>query len=94
MIDIYIVHNDPSIVDRVKKSNISTDAFFHFIDEGSLKERKKAFKLKSQWAAKMVPFIAIYEKDTMKKGFYSEADKDVLSSLISYLNTYNNGKID
>lgn len=88
MIDVFIVHNDPKIKDLVKDLDIKTEAFYHFLDEGSLKERKKAFRFKEQWAARAVPFIAVYVDDVMTKGFYSEADNNVLNSLKEYLNNY------
>ena len=86
MIDVYIVHNDPKIKDRIMHAEINSDAFYHFIDEGILKDKNKAYKLKNEWSAKKTPFVAIYEKDKMIKGFYSEADSDVIDSLIKYLN--------
>ena len=74
MIDVYIVHNDPKIKDKIMHAEINSDAFYHLIDEGKLKSAKKT------------SFVAIYEKDKMIKGFYSEADSDVIDSLIKYLN--------
>lgn len=86
MIDVYIVHNDPTIKDRLMYSEINSDAFYHFIDEGTLKGKSQAFKLKNEWSARKTPFIAVYDGDKMVKGFYSEADNDVINSLIEYLN--------
>ena len=34
----------------------------------------------------MTPFVAVYEGDELIKSFYSETDKNVLNSLINYLN--------
>lgn len=48
MLDIYIIHNNPSIKDIISNSEINSDAFYHFLDEGSLKEKSKAYKFKSE----------------------------------------------
>lgn len=86
MIDVFIVHNDPSTEKRIKEANIKTSPFIHFIDEGTLKGKKEAFKLKGAWGARMTPFAAIFEGEKIIKAFYSEADEDVIKSLIDYLN--------
>ena len=48
MIDVYIVHNDPKIKDRIMHAAINSDAFYHFIDERTLKDKNKAYKLKNE----------------------------------------------
>lgn len=86
MIDVFIVHNDSSVEERVKEANIKSSPFIHFIDEGTLKGKKEAFKLKGAWGARMTPFVAVFEGEEIVKAFYSEADNDVIKSLIDYLN--------
>lgn len=83
MIDIYIIGNK-SLKDTIENSNINSDAFFHFVDDS--KEKRRAYLIKSEWGARLSPFIALYEDNEMKKGFYSEDDKDVINTLINYLN--------
>ena len=85
MIDVYIVHNDDNIKKKIGDSNIKESPFFHFIDDRTRKGKTEAFKLKSHWAAKLTPFVIIMEGDKAVKAFYSEADNDVISSLIKYL---------
>lgn len=86
MIDVFIVHNDSSVEERVKKANVKSSPFIHFIDEGTLKGKKEAFKLKGAWGARMTPFVAVFKGEEIVKAFYSEADNDVIKSLIDYLN--------
>lgn len=86
MIDVFIVYNDPSVEKRVKEANIKSSPFIHFIDEGTLKGKKEAFKLKRAWGARMTPFAAVFEGEEIIKAFYSEADNDIIKSLIDYLN--------
>ena len=85
MIDVYIVHNDDNIKKKIGDSNIKGSPFFHFIDDRTRKGKTEAFKLKSHWAAKLTPFAIIMEGDKAVKAFYSEADNDVIYSLIKYL---------
>lgn len=86
MIDVFIVYNDPSVEKRVKEANIKSSPFIHFIDEETLKGKKEAFKLKGAWGARMTPFAAVFEGEEIIKAFYSEADNDIIKSLIDYLN--------
>lgn len=86
MLDVYITYDNEEVVNRIMKSKINKNCFFHFLDEGSYKTKKEAFKLKSHWAARKTPFAAVYDGTTMIRGFYSESDKDVVNSLINYLN--------
>ena len=86
MIDVFIVYNDPSVEKRIKEANIKSSPFIHFIDEGTLKGKKEAFKLKGAWGARMTPFAAVFKGEEIIKAFYSEADNDVIKSLIDYLN--------
>lgn len=86
MIDIYIVHNNPIVEEEFKNLAISSQPFVHFIDEGTLKGKSSSYKLKSEWGARKIPFACIYEDGKMKKGFYTEADNDIINSLINYLN--------
>ena len=85
MKEVIIVHNDPSIEEYIRNADFDCPYFFKFIDEGSLKGKKEAFKLKGAWGARMTPFVAIFEGEEIVKAFYSEADKDVIGTLINYL---------
>ena len=90
VLDVYVTYDNEEVKNRIIKSEINKNCFFHFLDEGSYKTKKDAFKLKSHWAARKTPFIAVYDGTTMIKGFYSESDKDVVNSLINYLNESQN----
>ena len=79
---IYIVHNSPINLEGIPK----TDAFFIFIDETTRKGKKEGYLLKSDWGAKLSPFILCMEGDKPVKAFYSEADDNIIQSLINYLN--------
>lgn len=90
MINVYIVHNNPDICDEICNSEIKIRCFFTFYDEGSKKDKSKAYKLKEHWAAKKTPFAIVYDGEQVKKVFYSEADNNIIDSLVKYLNSYEN----
>ena len=83
--DIYLVYNDDKDLNKIGDASIKVSPFFHFIDDRTRKGKTEAFKLKSHWAAKLTPFAIIMEGDKAVKAFYSEADNDVIYSLIKYL---------
>ena len=82
--DVYIISNDPNMSSKINGS-FPGNPFFHFYDIGSMKERSAAYKLKGQFGARLDPFAVVYEKDKPIKAFYSEADNDIIKSLIDYL---------
>lgn len=83
--DVYVVYNDDVQLEKIKNSDIKSDVFFHFIDERTRKGSKESWKIKNPLAAKLSPFIAVYEKGIPIKAFYTEADDNVIKSLIEYL---------
>lgn len=85
MVTVKFVYNNPSDKDRILDANLR-NIFLELFDEGSYKEKKQAYKLKASCGAKMTPFVAVYDGDELVKAFYTEADDDVLKSLINYLN--------
>ena len=72
MVTVKFVYSNPSDSKRILDANLS-GIFLELFDEGSYKEKKQAYKIKASC-------------DELIKAFYSEADKDVLNSLINYLN--------
>lgn len=85
MVTVKFVYNNPSDKDRILDANLR-NIFLELFDEGSYKEKKQAYKLKASCGARMTPFVAVYDGDELVKAFYTEADDDVLKSLINYLN--------
>lgn len=83
--DIYLVYNDDSQLEIVKNAELKPNLYFHFIDERTRKGLKEAWKIKGGLSAKKSPFAAIYENDKPIKAFYSEADNNIIKSLIEYL---------
>ena len=84
--DVYVVYNDEKQIKKVEDSCKKESLTFHFIDSQSLKTKREAWSLKSHWAAKEDPFAIAMDGDKAVKAFYSEAETDVINSLIKYLN--------
>ena len=59
--------------------------FVEIYDEGSYKEKKQAYKLKSSCGARKTPFAAVFDRDELIKAFYTEADSNIIKSLTEYL---------
>lgn len=83
--DVYLVYNEDSQLETVKNAELRSDLFFHFIDERTRKGLKEAWKVKSSLSARLSPFAVIYENDKPIKAFYTEADDNIIKSLIEYL---------
>ena len=88
--DIYIIYNDDAQLEKLNKGvyALVTSAHFHFIKDTE-KNKKDVWHIKNIFASKLSPFVGIFDKDTPIKAFYSEADNDVIGSLIKYLNDEN-----
>lgn len=85
--DVYIVYNDDAQIKKIGGTyTLKVSPFFHFIDDRTLKGRKDAYKLKNTWGAKLTPFALCTIGENIIKAFYSESEKDVIKSLIDYLN--------
>lgn len=88
MIEVTIVYNDDSQIKKLGDtySLKGTSPSFVFLDERTLKGRKKGWSVKSHWAAKETPFAVVKSDEKVLKVFYSEGG-DVIKLLINYLNT-------
>lgn len=85
--DIYVIYNNDSQLERLNKGAYAlvTSAYFHFIKDTE-KNKKDVWHIKNIFASKLSPFVGLFDGETPIKAFYSEADKDVIGSLIKYLN--------
>lgn len=83
---VYIVYNNDNQIKPIEDA-FKASSIFVFIDEQTTKGKKKGFKLKGSWGARLTPFAVVYnDEDKPVKAFYSEADNDIIKSLITYLN--------
>lgn len=86
--EITVVYNDDSQIKKLggTYSLKGVSPNFVFIDERTLKGKKKAWSIKSHWAAKETPFAVIMDGEKAVKVFYSETGENIINSLITYLN--------
>lgn len=54
-------------------------------DPNIYKDRKKAFKLKGSYGARLDPFAVILEDGEPIKAFYSEANECTIDNIINYV---------
>jgi hypothetical protein len=84
--NVTVVHNgDEKLVKRIMKADLAGNPFIEFLDISIHNDKKKAYKLKSYYGARLNPFILIAGKD-FELPLYSEADSDIVSTLITKLN--------
>lgn len=87
--DIYVTYSDIDVKKRIGDSDLKGSPFLHLIDSLSKRGKKEAYLLKSQYGARLDPFVLITDKDNPIKAFYSEASDDVIFDLINYINNGN-----
>lgn len=84
--EVYIVYNDDKHIEQIGDADLKVSPFFRFIDDRTPQGRKDSYKLKGSWGARLTPFVLCMNGEQAVKAFYSEADNDVIKSLINYLN--------
>jgi hypothetical protein len=83
--DVYLIYNDDTQLKKVKNYPFDNSYFFHFIDDRTRQGRKDAWKIKGGFSAKLSPFAVCYDKNRPIKAFYTEADSNIIESLIDFL---------
>ncbi len=89
MVEINIVYSDPKQLNNlipIKSDNITINTY----DEMSYKERKIAFRIKGQVAARLTPLVVIKLNGQISKAFYREEFKDPIIELNKWLDDYEN----
>ncbi len=74
-----------SLINYLLQNNIKYSSF----DAKYTKERKKSYRVKGAFSARLDPFVGIYENNNPIKGFYSEANECTLDNIINYIKTNN-----
>ena len=86
MTDVYLVYSDLNDRVRFEEAKISSSPFIHYIDADTREGKSQAYKLKSEFGARLNPFAVLYDGDSPIKAYYSEDSKDVVGDLINDLN--------
>lgn len=82
-IDIYVAYDDSNIP-KILEKELPDGMFIHLYDENTRTGKKEAWALKSEWGARLSPFVLVTEDGNPKKAFYTEAG-DVIVELLKYL---------
>ena len=85
MKDLYFTYNKQEDYDRLLKIKGIEDYFLHTADSGTLKGKKEAYKIKSEWGAKLDPFLITYNDERPIKAFYSECPEDAIQQFSSWI---------
>ena len=83
---IYDNNKDKELIELIK---FATPFFIEYIDTKTIKGRKEGFKIKSEFGAKLDPFIVVYDdEDNFLKCYWSERS----NACQSFINDYNDSK--
>lgn len=84
---LYVCYNDDcwNFLESVDKYCKDKEIKVISYNESNYKERKKAYKIKGGYSARMTPFMLLMEDDKYKKAFYSEDDGCTLNKLQRYV---------
>lgn len=91
MINVKIVYNsdyDSKLVNDLLKFLAEKEIKYEYHDMKYLKDRKKGFKIKNMFGARLDPFVGIYSDKSILKGFYTESSECLLNNIINYLNDF------
>lgn len=87
-----ITFNNDCLDFRSEIANLVTNypnLIFHTYNESHYKEKKKAYKLKGGYSARLTPF-ALFKDNTHTIPFYSESNDCTLDNIKEILNRYCN----
>lgn len=84
---LYVCYNDDCLnfLESIDKYCKDKEIKVISYNESNYKERKKAYKIKGGYSARMTPFMLLMEDDKYKKAFYSEDDGCTLNKLQRYV---------
>lgn len=92
MIKIKVVYNSDTEEDSrvfLSKEIATRNPIFECYNENNLKQRKKAYAVKSAGGARECPFFGVFdENDKIIKGFYSEDNSATMANILAYLDNY------
>lgn len=91
---VKIVYDNPKDRELVEIIDTKLPIFIELIDYNTKHGKKEAYKLKSQWAARLNPFVMVTDKEgKVEKIFYSE-NGNAINQLIKFLNEGFNKEIE
>lgn len=85
MIELILVSSNLEDERRIVESEIVDKFYFTFIDSNSLYTKKMAYTIKSEWGARLEPFIIIKDKDKVLRCFYSEKSNMIVDEALDFI---------
>ncbi len=86
---LYICYNDSCHEFPNKVKNLYPDLNIVTYDETHYKEKKKAYKIKGGYSARMTPFMLLLDNNKYMKAFYSEDNGCTIDKLTEFINHLN-----
>lgn len=87
--NVTVVYDNDKDRELLESVDSKFPVFVNLINYNSLKGRKEAFQIKSEWGARLNPFVTVEKDDKIIKVFYSEKN-NAINQLIDYLNDSKN----
>lgn len=85
MIELVLVSSNLEDERKIVEDEIVDKFYFTFIDSNSLYTKKLAYTIKSEWGARLEPFIVIKDKDKVLRCFYSEKSDMVIDEALDFI---------
>ena len=86
MIEVYLVYEDINDKKRLEEADNLPPFFVTYYDMLTKEGKSKGYKLKSEFGARLNPFVVMYIDGSPVKAFYSEDSDDIINDLIKELN--------
>ena len=83
--EAYIIYENKEDRELLELINSKFPIFIEYINFNSKKDRKKATRIKSHWAARKNPFVELKEGDRTVKVFYSDGGENAVQQFVNYL---------
>ena len=84
--DVFVVVDTDKDLRKLKTMEPKVNPCLTIYDDRYRGDKKKAWALKSEYGAKLNPFVLIHKDGIFAKVIYREAVEDVIGELENYLN--------
>ena len=84
--DVFVVIDTDKDLRKLKTMEPKVNPYLTIYDDRYREDKKKAWALKSEYGAKLNPFVLIHKDGVFAKVIYREAVENVIGELENYLN--------
>lgn len=86
MFDVFVVVDTDKDLRKLKTMEPKVNPYLTIYDDRYREDKKKAWALKSEYGARLNPFVLVHKDGVFNKVIYREAVEDVIGELENYLN--------